>query len=519
MEKSKASLNIEMKYIKALLLVVLVVMLLGACTLPRPIDEARTVTPAADVLSGDSVTSTIEPSLDITPEIQTAIPTQTPLPTVVPEPTATSMPALPLGDFVSTSITSIAVGDDGVVWLGSDGGGISRFDGEVWATYTTQDGLLSDNVWSVAIAPDGTVWAGTWLGVSHFDGETWINYTTDDGLVSDSVTALAISDAGIWAASCRGVAEFSEESWIASVTGESPTRECINSVAVTPDGVLWASVYDRGVLRFDGETWSTSLPREELPHGVRALFASSDGHVWAATDGSGLYRLDGSTWEIVRSADGSGRVYSLVVTPDETAWIGVGGGFDVINGTEFREEAIVGDFFSPAYAAVATDGSLWAGINGDIGVHHFSDGAWSIHTPDVVSPSAILAQASYALEAKVATLKDVEKLEIIYGSSNGALGGNFGAEYVQASVVITDSEEIQRIMAGFESTHSTLPYWTRCGFYIQMNFYLQHGQTQALLVGTDSCLSFTSEFIQAVGKMSNDYFYNEYVKKVYGPSD
>ena len=40
-------------------------------------------------------------------------------------------------------------------------GGVSRFDGETWTTYTIKDGLAYDDVWSIAVGPDGALWFGT----------------------------------------------------------------------------------------------------------------------------------------------------------------------------------------------------------------------------------------------------------------------------------------------------------------------------------------------------------------------
>ena len=45
---------------------------------------------------------------------------------------------------------------DGVLWFGTRGG-VSRFDGETWTSYTTADGLVHDNVSVVEVAPDGRI--------------------------------------------------------------------------------------------------------------------------------------------------------------------------------------------------------------------------------------------------------------------------------------------------------------------------------------------------------------------------
>ena len=56
---------------------------------------------------------------------------------------------------------------DGALWFGTEGG-VSRFDGESWTTYTTEDGLASNDVWSIAMTPDGALWFGARGGISRY---------------------------------------------------------------------------------------------------------------------------------------------------------------------------------------------------------------------------------------------------------------------------------------------------------------------------------------------------------------
>ena len=49
----------------------------------------------------------------------------------------------------------------GRVWIGTNGGGVSRHDGESFVTYTTQDGLAHNQVLSLMEDRAGHVWIGT----------------------------------------------------------------------------------------------------------------------------------------------------------------------------------------------------------------------------------------------------------------------------------------------------------------------------------------------------------------------
>ena len=45
---------------------------------------------------------------------------------------------------------------------------ISRFDGQEWTIYTTEDGLADNYVAAITVAPDGAVWFGSEHGLSRY---------------------------------------------------------------------------------------------------------------------------------------------------------------------------------------------------------------------------------------------------------------------------------------------------------------------------------------------------------------
>ena len=98
-------------------------------------------------------------------------------------------------------------GPDGHMWVGTWGGGVSRFDGKKWTNYTTREGLAGNIVYAIARDKGGALWFGTDKGVSRFDGKNWTSFTTADGLLDSHVYAVAATPGGeVWAGTRRGVA-------------------------------------------------------------------------------------------------------------------------------------------------------------------------------------------------------------------------------------------------------------------------------------------------------------------------
>ena len=71
--------------------------------------------------------------------------------------------------------------------VGTAFGGVSRFDGQRWTTYTAADGLAHNWVRDIAEGPAGTLWFATRGGVSSWDGRVWTTYTTANGLANFSL--------------------------------------------------------------------------------------------------------------------------------------------------------------------------------------------------------------------------------------------------------------------------------------------------------------------------------------------
>ena len=106
-------------------------------------------------------------------------------------------------------IVALEVDDDGVVWCGTWGGGLSSFDGTAWQSYTVADGLPGNHVFMLHVDPEGELWIGTNNGLARFDDGSFKRFTTADGLFSNRIFSMATADDGSkWIGSFGGVARI-----------------------------------------------------------------------------------------------------------------------------------------------------------------------------------------------------------------------------------------------------------------------------------------------------------------------
>lgn len=107
-------------------------------------------------------------------------------------------------------IVSLEVDAAGQVWAGTWGGGLSRFDGRRWQSYTTAEGLPGNHVFALHLDPKGELWIGTNNGLTRWqNGKFAKALTTADGLFANNIFAMTSApDGSLWVGSYGGVAHL-----------------------------------------------------------------------------------------------------------------------------------------------------------------------------------------------------------------------------------------------------------------------------------------------------------------------
>jgi ligand-binding sensor domain-containing protein len=106
-------------------------------------------------------------------------------------------------------IVALVVDRSGVVWAGTWGGGLSRFDGDGWQTFTKKDGLPANHVFTLAEDGSGNIWIGTSRGLAKYDGRNFAAFGAMDGLFAGTVFSMSIGpDESTWVGSFGGAAWF-----------------------------------------------------------------------------------------------------------------------------------------------------------------------------------------------------------------------------------------------------------------------------------------------------------------------
>jgi len=104
-------------------------------------------------------------------------------------------------------IVALEVTKGDIVWAGTWGGGLARFDGKSWTNFTTKDGLPSNHVFMVYEGRDKRLWVGTGKGLARMEDDgSFTVFTTADGLFSDIIFSMVeAEDGSFWIGSFGAV--------------------------------------------------------------------------------------------------------------------------------------------------------------------------------------------------------------------------------------------------------------------------------------------------------------------------
>jgi len=159
--------------------------------------------------------------------------------------------------FTPTLVWAIYEDKAGNIWFGTDGGGVRKYDGTSFTTYTDKDGLAYNNVRTILEDKAGNMWFGTWGGgASRYDGTTFTNYTAKDGLASNNIWTMYEDNAGsLWFGTLgSGASRYDGQAFTTFTENKGLTNNYIQSILQDKKGNLWFG-FSGGAFLFDGKSF------------------------------------------------------------------------------------------------------------------------------------------------------------------------------------------------------------------------------------------------------------------------
>jgi ligand-binding sensor domain-containing protein len=195
---------------------------------------------------------------------------------------------------MGTSILNIHFDQSQRLWAGCwraawSGGGLHRFDGADWRSFSSADGLPSREILKVFEDSRGRIWVGTYehgqgAGVGCWDGSSWRRYTREDGLIDDCVYSMFEDpDGRMWFGTINGVSILDGTTWYRLTTLDGLVNDRVYAMLIDAGRTMWFGT-EGGVSRYDGTTWQSFTKQNGLVEDlVRAIMQDRDGDLWFGT--------------------------------------------------------------------------------------------------------------------------------------------------------------------------------------------------------------------------------------------
>jgi streptogramin lyase len=260
-----------------------------------------------------------------------------------------------------SDVPGMAIAKNGQVWFATDLGALF-WNGTVWTTFDTNDGLVSNILHDVAIAPDNTIWFATQRGLSIFEPQSnkWASYPVPKG--PDPIDyiwkILVAPDNSLWIVTYRTITRF----WPSQDITQQPELQTINAPieisdsAIAADGSFWVGgQYTEDGSRLDAighydlQTKEWTVYTHKSTHGamlgdeISSIMVDQEGNVWIGTgdpsdgnSGSGVMLFipdnnnpDGGDWAVFTTRDGlpGQNIGPMLLETENVVWMSSGGKF------------------------------------------------------------------------------------------------------------------------------------------------------------------------------------------------
>ena len=276
----------------------------------------------------------------------------------------------------SNVINDVAVDAEDNAWVATSAG-LSVRNGSRWTTYDRSAGMPSAVVWQVLLARDGSTWAGTDGGLAQITLGVVRTPPQPPELAASSIRSLAQDREGaLWVGSDAGVVWRAVNDAASSlVLAAEVSGNNVMSIAEDREGSIWIGTYASGLHRL----WRGRFSNLTRQHGlvaddVRSILQTRDGDVWVTTEASGVCRFNGTSVVTYTTRDGLPDDFARALFEDSkgTLWVGTRRGLCRFGGGRFR---IVPAAPMVSIRALAEDarGALWIGTT-TRGVFRLVDG-------------------------------------------------------------------------------------------------------------------------------------------------
>ena len=195
-----------------------------------------------------------------------------------------------------SQIYSLLQDSRGFLWMGTRGGGITKFDGTTFKTYSVRDGLINNYVFNIKEDQQHNLWIGTNDGLSKFNGKTFQNFKPQ-GSTQVWIQEIAIDKQNRkWLATNEGVLLFENNKFTNITTQLKQKKNIVNAIHIDSRGNVWYGTSD-GLFQINvnGDKFTLFKRGKSarlMFNSITCIKEDSKSNIYIGTYGNGAYVYD-----------------------------------------------------------------------------------------------------------------------------------------------------------------------------------------------------------------------------------
>jgi len=263
----------------------------------------------------------------------------------------------------------------GSVWVGTNGGGLCKFDDGNWSYIHSGHGLLDNRILSIAEDGDGDLWIGTGYGISII---------TDDGIVNPDLfmgyflpVSLYCDNKGrMWIGSTIGIFLY-QSGYLSHFDSANEDFNTIYCITEDNTGRIWFATRGGALYYVNGSFYSKTSDDGLYVDNVHYIFQDSWGDIWFGhLSADRVTRWDGNNFDYINLYNGytTSSITSIVEDQNHNIW------FTIVESGVVQYDGVIphaiglnsglkDDFMLST--EVTSDGNIWFGSE-SAGIHIYT---------------------------------------------------------------------------------------------------------------------------------------------------
>ncbi|MEQ1732369.1 MAG: two-component regulator propeller domain-containing protein [Bacteroidia bacterium] len=264
----------------------------------------------------------------------------------------------------------------GVMWFGTNGDGITKYDGVSYEYITDKQGLPDNTIYCITEDAKGNVLIGTNGGLCVYNGTTFKNYTTENGLPHNRIFCIVTdSKHSVLLGTAQGIATFTNGVCKSYNVSTALNNVTIFNIYEDSKQTLWVSTLGAGVYKIDGDLITNYTTKQGLrSDDIYGIIEYEKKHF--VLTNNGLFTIDNNELNEIRipNVANEASYFSALVTKQNALWIGCQQGVLKYQNSTFKlytsKNGLVDDNIWKVYED--REQNLWFASN-ELGVSKYSN--------------------------------------------------------------------------------------------------------------------------------------------------